>query len=78
MITEAIKVDDYLQTSASHVLAIGDVLDGYHFTHVAAYQGGGLPYATRLVPIAKKESGLSCSTLVYLYRPGGRPRGPYS
>jgi dihydrolipoamide dehydrogenase len=49
-----IKVDDYLQTSASHVLAIGDVLDGYHFTHVAAYQAG-IAVRNALVPIAKKK-----------------------
>ena len=49
-----IKVDEYLQTTAGNVLAIGDVIGGYLFTHVAAYQAG---VATRnaLVPIAKKK-----------------------
>lgn len=49
-----IKVDEYLQTTAGNVLAIGDVIGGYRFTHVAAYQAG---IATRnaLVPIAKKK-----------------------
>ncbi|HEX6484598.1 MAG TPA: dihydrolipoyl dehydrogenase [Ktedonobacteraceae bacterium] len=49
-----IKVDDYLQTSVSNVLAIGDVIDSYHFTHVAAYQAG-LAVRNALVPIAKKK-----------------------
>lgn len=52
--TKGIEVDDYLQTSATNVLAIGDVIGGYLFTHVAAYQAS---VATRnaLVPISKKK-----------------------
>ncbi len=49
-----IKVNAYLQTTAGNVLAVGDVIGGYLFTHIAAYQAG---IATRnaLVPIAKKK-----------------------
>lgn len=49
-----IKVNDYLQTTASNVLAIGDVIGGYQFTHVAAYQAG-LAVRNALVPLAKKK-----------------------
>ncbi|HEX2913204.1 MAG TPA: FAD-dependent oxidoreductase [Chloroflexia bacterium] len=37
---KGIKVDEYLQTTADNIFAIGDVIGGYLFTHVAAYQGG--------------------------------------
>ena len=37
---KGIKVDDYLQTSVANILAVGDVIGGYLFTHVAAYQAG--------------------------------------
>lgn len=49
-----IKVDDYLQTTTSNVLAIGDVIGGYLFTHVAAYQAG-VAVRNALVPVAKKK-----------------------
>lgn len=49
-----IKVDDYLQTTARNVLAIGDVTGGYLFTHVAAYQAG-VAVRNALVPVAKKK-----------------------
>src|SRR5712692_11657430 len=51
---KGIKVDDYLQTSASNILAIGDVTDGYLFTHVAAYQAG-VAVRNALVPVGKKK-----------------------
>src|SRR5256885_5499446 len=51
---KGIKVDDYLQTSASNVLAIGDVIDGYLFTHVAVYQAG-VAVRNALVPLARKK-----------------------
>lgn len=51
---KGIKVDDYLQTSASNILAIGDVIGGYLFTHVAAYQAG-VAVRNALVPIGKKK-----------------------
>jgi pyruvate/2-oxoglutarate dehydrogenase complex dihydrolipoamide dehydrogenase (E3) component len=49
-----IKVNEYLQTSASNILAIGDVIGGYLFTHVAAYQAG-VAVRNALVPFAKKK-----------------------
>jgi len=49
-----IQADDYLQTTASNVLAIGDVIGGYLFTHVAAYQAG-VAVRNALVPVAKKK-----------------------
>lgn len=49
-----IKVNGYLQTTASNVLAIGDVIGGYLFTHVAAYQAG-VAVRNALVPVAKKK-----------------------
>jgi pyruvate/2-oxoglutarate dehydrogenase complex dihydrolipoamide dehydrogenase (E3) component len=51
-----IKVNAYLQTTASHILAIGDVIGGYLFTHVAAYQAG-IAVRNALVPIGKKKVG---------------------
>lgn len=52
--SKGIKVDDYLQTSASNIYAIGDVSGGYLFTHVAAYQAG-VAVRNALVPFAKKK-----------------------
>jgi pyruvate/2-oxoglutarate dehydrogenase complex dihydrolipoamide dehydrogenase (E3) component len=52
--SRGIKVDDYLQTTASNVLAIGDVVGGLLFTHVAAYQAG-VAVRNALVPVAKKK-----------------------
>jgi pyruvate/2-oxoglutarate dehydrogenase complex dihydrolipoamide dehydrogenase (E3) component len=52
--SKGIKADDYLQTTASNVLAIGDVIGGYLFTHVAAYQAG-VAVRNALVPVAKKK-----------------------
>ncbi len=49
-----IKVNEYLQTSAANILAIGDVIGGYLFTHVAAYQAG-VAVRNALVPFAKKK-----------------------
>jgi pyruvate/2-oxoglutarate dehydrogenase complex dihydrolipoamide dehydrogenase (E3) component len=51
---KGIKVDDSLQTTASNILAIGDVIGGYLFTHVAAYQAG-VAVRNALVPVAKKK-----------------------
>ncbi len=51
---KGIKVDEYLQTSTSNILAIGDVIDGYLFTHVAAYQAG-VAVRNALVPVGKKK-----------------------
>jgi pyruvate/2-oxoglutarate dehydrogenase complex dihydrolipoamide dehydrogenase (E3) component len=49
-----VKVNRYLQTSAPNVLAIGDVIGGYLFTHVAAYQAG-IAVRNALVPPGKKK-----------------------
>jgi pyruvate/2-oxoglutarate dehydrogenase complex dihydrolipoamide dehydrogenase (E3) component len=49
-----IKVNDYLQTSRSNILAIGDVIGGYLFTHVASYQAG-IAARNALLPVGKKK-----------------------
>jgi pyruvate/2-oxoglutarate dehydrogenase complex dihydrolipoamide dehydrogenase (E3) component len=51
---KGIKVDDNLQTTTSNILAIGDVVGGYLFTHVAAYQSG-VAVRNALVPVGKKK-----------------------
>src|SRR6266571_1559038 len=51
---KGIKVDEHLQTTAPNILAIGDVIDGYLFTHVAAYQAG-VAVRNALVPVGKKK-----------------------
>src|SRR5437763_8966679 len=51
---KGIKVDAYLQTPSSNILAIGDVIGGYRLTHVAAYQAG-VAVRNALVPRGKKE-----------------------
>jgi len=50
-----IKVDDYLQTSTENIFAIGDVIGGYLFTHVAAYQGGIVARNALLPKIGRKK-----------------------
>jgi dihydrolipoamide dehydrogenase len=52
--SKGIKVDDYLQTSASNILAIGDVIGGYLFTQVATYHAG-VAVRNALVPVGKKK-----------------------
>jgi len=52
--TQGIKVDEYLQTSSPNILAIGDVIGGYLFTHVAAYQAG-IAVRNAVLPIGKKK-----------------------
>src|SRR6202040_1559616 len=52
--SNGVKVNRYLQTSAPNVLAIGDVIGGYLFTHVAAYQAG-IAVRNALVPFGKKK-----------------------
>ncbi len=51
---KGIKVNDYLQTTAPGVLAIGDVIGGYLFSHVAAYQAG-VAVRNALVPVFRKK-----------------------
>lgn len=51
---QGIEVNDYLQTSATRVFALGDVIGGYLFTHVAAYQAG-IAVRNALLPIGRKK-----------------------
>ena len=51
---KGIQVNEHLQTSAPNIFAIGDVIGGYLFTHMAAYQAG-LAVRNALVPIGKKK-----------------------
>jgi pyruvate/2-oxoglutarate dehydrogenase complex dihydrolipoamide dehydrogenase (E3) component len=51
---KGIQVNDYLQTSAPNIFAIGDVAGEYLFTHIAAYQAG-IAVRNALVPVSKKK-----------------------
>jgi pyruvate/2-oxoglutarate dehydrogenase complex dihydrolipoamide dehydrogenase (E3) component len=51
---KGIKVDNYLRTSKTNILALGDVIGGYLFTHVAAYQAG-VAVRNALLPVGKKK-----------------------
>ncbi len=51
---KGIKTDEYLQTTASNIYAIGDVIGGYLFTHVAAYHAG-VAVRNALAPIGRKK-----------------------
>ena len=51
---KGVKTDRYLQTTAANIYAIGDVLGGYLFTHVAAYHAG-VAVRNALVPIGRKK-----------------------
>jgi pyruvate/2-oxoglutarate dehydrogenase complex dihydrolipoamide dehydrogenase (E3) component len=51
---KGIKTNELLQTEAENIYAIGDVIGGYLFTHVAAYQGG-VAVRNALVPIGRKK-----------------------
>ncbi len=51
---KGIQVNEHLQTSAPNIYAIGDVIGGYLFTHVAAYQAG-IAVRNALVPLSKKK-----------------------
>lgn len=51
---KGIKTDEYLQTTASTIYAIGDVIGGYLFTHIAAYHAG-IAVRNALVPIGRKR-----------------------
>jgi dihydrolipoamide dehydrogenase len=52
--SKGIKVNEHLQTSTPNIFAIGDVIGGYLFTHVAAYQAG-VAVRNVLVPLGKKK-----------------------
>jgi pyruvate/2-oxoglutarate dehydrogenase complex dihydrolipoamide dehydrogenase (E3) component len=51
---QGIQVNDYLQTEADTIFAIGDVIGGYLFTHVAAYQAS-VAVRNALLSIGKKK-----------------------
>jgi len=51
---KGIQVNEHLQTTAPNIFAIGDVIGGYLFTHIAAYQAG-IAIRNALVPIGKKK-----------------------
>ena len=51
---KGILVNEHLQTQAPNIFAIGDVIGGYLFTHVAAYQAG-IAVRNALVPIGMKK-----------------------
>jgi pyruvate/2-oxoglutarate dehydrogenase complex dihydrolipoamide dehydrogenase (E3) component len=51
---QGIKVNDYLQTSMPNILALGDVIGGYLFTHVASYQAG-VAARNAVLPVGKKK-----------------------
>jgi pyruvate/2-oxoglutarate dehydrogenase complex dihydrolipoamide dehydrogenase (E3) component len=53
---KGIKVDDYLATSINHIYAIGDVIGGYLFSHVAAYHAG-VAVRNILLPVGRKKVG---------------------
>jgi pyruvate/2-oxoglutarate dehydrogenase complex dihydrolipoamide dehydrogenase (E3) component len=51
---KGILVNEHLQTSAPNIYALGDVIGGYLFTHVASYHAG-IAVRNALVPLAKKK-----------------------
>ena len=53
---KGIVVDEYLQTSQNGIYAIGDVLGGYLFSHVAAYHAG-VAVRNVLVPVGRSKVG---------------------
>jgi pyruvate/2-oxoglutarate dehydrogenase complex dihydrolipoamide dehydrogenase (E3) component len=52
---QGITTDAYLQTTASNIFAIGDVLGGHLFTHVAAYQAS-VAVRNALLPLLHKKA----------------------
>lgn len=51
---KGIQVNDYLQTESETIFAIGDVIGGYLFTHVAAFQAS-IAARNALLSIGKKK-----------------------
>jgi pyruvate/2-oxoglutarate dehydrogenase complex dihydrolipoamide dehydrogenase (E3) component len=52
---KGITVDDYLATSTGNIYAIGDVIGGYLFSHVAAYHAG-VAVRNMLLPVGRKKA----------------------
>jgi pyruvate/2-oxoglutarate dehydrogenase complex dihydrolipoamide dehydrogenase (E3) component len=52
--SQGITVNRYLQTSRPHIFALGDVIGGHLFTHVAAYQAG-VAVRNALVGVGKQR-----------------------
>lgn len=51
---QGIRVNTYLQTSQANIFALGDVIGGHLFTHIAAYQAG-VAVRNALLPVGKKK-----------------------
>jgi pyruvate/2-oxoglutarate dehydrogenase complex dihydrolipoamide dehydrogenase (E3) component len=51
---QGIQTDAYLRTATANISAIGDVIGGYLFTHVAAYHAG-VAVRNALVPVGRKK-----------------------
>jgi pyruvate/2-oxoglutarate dehydrogenase complex dihydrolipoamide dehydrogenase (E3) component len=60
---QGITVDQYLQTTVKHIYAIGDVIGGYLFSHMAAYQAG---VAVRNVLVPIKRAKVSYAALPWV------------
>jgi pyruvate/2-oxoglutarate dehydrogenase complex dihydrolipoamide dehydrogenase (E3) component len=60
---QGITVDHYLQTTTRNIYAIGDVIGGYLFSHVAAYHAG---VAVRNVVLPIKRAKVSYAALPWV------------
>jgi pyruvate/2-oxoglutarate dehydrogenase complex dihydrolipoamide dehydrogenase (E3) component len=60
---QGITVDQYLQTTTKNICAIGDVIGGYLFSHVAAYHAG---VAVRNVVVPIKRAKVSYAALPWV------------
>jgi pyruvate/2-oxoglutarate dehydrogenase complex dihydrolipoamide dehydrogenase (E3) component len=54
ILPKGIVVNDFLQTSAANIYAVGDVIGGYLFSHVAAYHAG-VAVRNILVPVGRSK-----------------------
>ncbi len=55
--SKGIEVNNKLQTSASHIYAIGDVIGSYQFSHIAEYHAGiAVPNALLPLPVKRKAN----------------------
>jgi pyruvate/2-oxoglutarate dehydrogenase complex dihydrolipoamide dehydrogenase (E3) component len=60
---QGVTVDQYLQTTTRNIYAIGDVIGGYLFSHVAAYHAG---VAVRNVLVPIKRAKVSYAALPWV------------